>query len=429
MLVGFVARDPIVLLSGPAPLIPALPPPHPPTHPQARRLRSGGEQQPGASATRTYLEVLADLPWSRLSSDARQEAAAAAAGAPTTPGAAASTSGSASSPAPPERVGSGAAATSSSGGAVSSGGGRAGGGGDGGVGGGAPPWADLRAARLLLDKQHYGLSKVKDRWGRRWRRAFGWFVGAGRDQGRAAAGGAGGGAGEGAAAWQLHAAPPPPACSWSQPELAITLPRHPIPRACRRIIEHLAVLRLRGVEGARAPILCFIGPPGVGKTSLVRSIAEVGACSQGASCLGDTTAVLTGADVPAARADCRRCFLRSAVVPLPLATHQLCARRSWGARWGASPWAVCGTRRRCAATGAPMWAACPGASFRWVGGWLWGHAGEGCGGSMPGRVRQAGGAAGFRAEDGKASGGMAAGSECTLRTWCPPLLPPPRERD
>ncbi|WP_185855810.1 endopeptidase La [Blattabacterium cuenoti] len=38
-----------------------------------------------------------------------------------------------------------------------------------------------------------------------------------------------------------------------------------------RILEYLAVLKLRG--DMRSPILCFYGPPGVGKTSLGRSIA------------------------------------------------------------------------------------------------------------------------------------------------------------
>jgi ATP-dependent Lon protease len=40
----------------------------------------------------------------------------------------------------------------------------------------------------------------------------------------------------------------------------------------RRIIQYLAVRRLRGPD-AKAPILAFVGPPGVGKTSLARSVA------------------------------------------------------------------------------------------------------------------------------------------------------------
>ncbi len=39
-----------------------------------------------------------------------------------------------------------------------------------------------------------------------------------------------------------------------------------------RIIEHLAVLKLRG--DLKSPIICLYGPPGVGKTSLGRSVAE-----------------------------------------------------------------------------------------------------------------------------------------------------------
>ena len=40
----------------------------------------------------------------------------------------------------------------------------------------------------------------------------------------------------------------------------------------KRILEYLAVLKLKG--DMRSPIICLYGPPGVGKTSLGKSIAR-----------------------------------------------------------------------------------------------------------------------------------------------------------
>ncbi len=46
-----------------------------------------------------------------------------------------------------------------------------------------------------------------------------------------------------------------------------------LPKVKERILEYIAVRQL-AKERMRSPILCFVGPPGVGKTSLGRSIAE-----------------------------------------------------------------------------------------------------------------------------------------------------------
>jgi ATP-dependent Lon protease len=61
------------------------------------------------------------------------------------------------------------------------------------------------------------------------------------------------------------------------PQVARDLDAHhyALPKAKERILEYLAVRKLsEGKPSTRSPILCFVGPPGTGKTSLGRSIAD-----------------------------------------------------------------------------------------------------------------------------------------------------------
>src|SRR5690606_16887843 len=55
-------------------------------------------------------------------------------------------------------------------------------------------------------------------------------------------------------------------------ERALNESHHGLEKVKTRIIEYLAV-KMR-TNSLKSPIICFVGPPGVGKTSLAFSIAE-----------------------------------------------------------------------------------------------------------------------------------------------------------
>jgi ATP-dependent Lon protease len=65
----------------------------------------------------------------------------------------------------------------------------------------------------------------------------------------------------------------PPEISLSEAQRILDEDHFGLEKVKERILEYLAVRKLAG-NSMRSPILCFVGPPGVGKTSLGRSIAR-----------------------------------------------------------------------------------------------------------------------------------------------------------
>lgn len=68
-------------------------------------------------------------------------------------------------------------------------------------------------------------------------------------------------------------------CQWSIDRLEIRAARilldndhYAMEKLKKRVLEYLAVRQLK--NNLKGPILCFVGPPGVGKTSVGRSIAK-----------------------------------------------------------------------------------------------------------------------------------------------------------
>jgi hypothetical protein len=149
-----------------------------------------------------YLETLAELPWSRHSGQAPQQA-------------------------PPAEEGGSAGADPPAGPL-------------------APPLAPLPldAVRRRLDEAHYGLDKVKER--------IVQYVAVQR--------------------LRCSTSPPTPGGHMGAPGALLDVATVPL-SCCHDLGSCPPFTQLRRGWDARAPILCFIGPPGVGKTSLARSIA------------------------------------------------------------------------------------------------------------------------------------------------------------
>ena len=137
------------------------------------------------------------------------------------------------------------------------------------------PWSDppaetvdIETAQRILDEDHYGLPKVKER-------ILEWMAVRQRALRREAARAAASTLAQGAAVTEAA----PPGADGPRPLADVAPPAPALPSTAATATVAPAGPRpsadsLRRPTALQTPILCFVGPPGVGKTSLGRSIAR-----------------------------------------------------------------------------------------------------------------------------------------------------------